>query len=790
MSVSRVVFVSRQLGADAGSDSGGVAPAPGDGIGARCVAQILNLAEIHEVTVITTSLNASVVEQLRQQAPNVDWLLVEEPEDETSAGFYNRFHHWSASVFARICELIDLEGPVDYIEFTDFQGTAMVTVQAKQTADPRFAATRIGVRLTNNSEIFHVLNGELPDDPQLLFLFDMERYSLAHADVVTHAAGEEIRGLYERFYAGRLAPSMVVEHVSPVRQSNSELPSPSDQPLRLLYIGRLQRIKGVDRLVEALAGSGLEGWELTIVGADTPTGSLATSMVATLEQLAGSDPRIKLRSRVPNEEIPGLIQAHDAVVIPSVWECHPNAGLEAFANNRPVLASPVGGCLAMVEDSVTGYIAQGNSARDFERVVERALANRDELMQMAKERAPLTRYRELADIERFRASIDRVIEVPIDRPAGTAPHPASVSVVIPYFALSGFVERTVSSVIAQGVEVEEILIVNDGSIAAEDAILTELAEDHRVEVLTTYQRGPSAARNFGIRQTSGEFVLLIDGDDTLQPEFLARAVLAMQSDPRIGYVSSWLRYVDAEGRPCGSPGGYFPLGNDAASLDHGVACSGGSTMLLRRSMILGLHFNEQNLGTEDTGFHRLLRQHGVFGHVIPEQLINYRVRAESGTATTRIPNSDRLARETAAQLRQEQLQWAQPPATAFSSGVANNRSDEQIEELTAVNARLQSALARAEAGEAEYRSPLLKDAREAADRAIAGGVATADELKSWIARESALAEEGEELEQRSRRVEGEIALISPRIGQRMESRGWKMTRPLRAPRALAHKLRR
>ena len=111
-------------------------------------------------------------------------------------------------------------------------------------------------------------------------------------------------------------------------------------------------------LVAALTGITAD-WGLTILGADTPTAPLGASLRETLRLQAADDPRIAFKESVAREEVPALMAAHDAVVLPSRWECWPYVALEAMSAGVPVIAPPVGGYTEMIVPGVTGERTAG-----------------------------------------------------------------------------------------------------------------------------------------------------------------------------------------------------------------------------------------------------------------------------------------------------------------------------------------------------------------------------------------------------------------------------------------------
>ena len=82
-------------------------------------------------------------------------------------------------------------------------------------------------------------------------------------------------------------------------------------------------------------------------------------------------------------------------------------------------------------------------------------------------------------------------------------------------------KRAVDSVLAQTFADFELLIVDDGSKEPFQEALREQAQrDDRIRLLRQEPSGVSAARNRGIREATGEFITLLDADDTLSPLFL------------------------------------------------------------------------------------------------------------------------------------------------------------------------------------------------------------------------------------------------------------------------------
>lgn len=109
----------------------------------------------------------------------------------------------------------------------------------------------------------------------------------------------------------------------------------------------------------------------------------------------------------------------------------------------------------------------------------------------------------------------------------------SVSVIIPAYQSSKTIRETLESVFAQHIPVAEIIVIDDGSTDGLDEAL--LPFESRIIVLKQKNLGAAAARNNGIRHSSGDIIAFLDADDIWLPEKLALQ-LPLFDNPRVGVV--------------------------------------------------------------------------------------------------------------------------------------------------------------------------------------------------------------------------------------------------------------
>jgi glycosyltransferase involved in cell wall biosynthesis len=234
-----------------------------------------------------------------------------------------------------------------------------------------------------------------------------------------------------------------------------------------------------------------------------------------------------------------------------------------------------------------------------------------------------------------------------------------VSVVVTYFELDEFVETAVASVFEQTYPRVEVLIVNDGSFRPEDEILSELASRYPLTVLTQPNAGPGAARNFGVRQSRGQHVFMLDADNMAAPSLVERCVEVLEERPEVAYVSCWLQFVDEGGEPLEpSPRGYQPVSNECGAVDRINIAGDAAAVVRRRVFDLGFWYSDEIATHDDWLLYRQLARVGLFGHVIPERLVLYRVRPTSLTVTIGDPRGhDRRVEDLEAAERERVVRW-------------------------------------------------------------------------------------------------------------------------------------
>lgn len=110
-----------------------------------------------------------------------------------------------------------------------------------------------------------------------------------------------------------------------------------------------------------------------------------------------------------------------------------------------------------------------------------------------------------------------------------------VSVLIPCYNAEKFIFSTVSSVLNQTYQDFEIIIVNDGCHDNTENIVKSF-NDSRIVYIYQENAGPSAARNKGIKNASGDYIAFLDADDFWYPEKLKKQMKVFDENPNINIV--------------------------------------------------------------------------------------------------------------------------------------------------------------------------------------------------------------------------------------------------------------
>jgi glycosyltransferase involved in cell wall biosynthesis len=580
----------------------------GGGIGRSVWATSRLLAEHAEVTVLTSERWRPQYEAMRRAGDprlptGVSFAFATEPTGDL-APYVSGLQAWSDRLLQRVAELYPDGGP-DLVEVADYQGEGFAMAHARRGQDPRIRRALLAVRLHTSAEICAELD-DLPDSLHLRVLRGIERFALANADVLLEPGGDVVVRYQGQYGADRLAPSLlcpppVSAEIMPEAKPD---PPPTKGPLRMLYLNRLERRKGIAPLLSAVRSLDSDQLHLTVVGGDTDTAPGGGSMREYAQELVDGDPRIAFSDRVAHGEVGGLIANHHVVVVPTAWETFSYVVREALSCNRPVLATPVGAIPDAVEPGHSGWLVRSGTTEDLRTGLEELLDRRDEVDRLIRDGLPRRAFEAKTNEGEVAVVYRDLATRQAEESHRSSPQIAAIVAAEPH---GPSVARTLRSLARLKPTPLEITVAATAAGVASDPVEITLAR--RVVATSDGAMGRVAAWLAGVEQSAGELLLLAPAGTELSPDFAARAGAALAAEPRFAYATAFV----AGGRePWHAPAGNFELPRD---IDFGA-----SVALIRRSALRDLLAANAQPIDEAELFAELGRR-GHFGVVLHEPLV-------------------------------------------------------------------------------------------------------------------------------------------------------------------------
>lgn len=203
-----------------------------------------------------------------------------------------------------------------------------------------------------------------------------------------------------------------------------------------------------------------------------------------------------------------------------------------------------------------------------------------------------------------------------------------VSVVMPIFNYGKMFHKAIESVFESDYPNIELIVVNDGS--TNEYVLNKIKSlglSNNVKIINQENKGQSAARNVGIRESNGEYILPLDSDDQILPEYISTCVSIISRDKKLSPVYCDTIHIGeisgVEVRPEWS----------LDRLKQGpfiVNCS----MFSKQSFLDVNGFDEDLKGWEDYDFWLRLAINGYVGKRIKKPLFIYFHHEKDGTIST------------------------------------------------------------------------------------------------------------------------------------------------------------
>lgn len=201
-----------------------------------------------------------------------------------------------------------------------------------------------------------------------------------------------------------------------------------------------------------------------------------------------------------------------------------------------------------------------------------------------------------------------------------------ISIIIPCYNDAEYIEQSVNSALDQDYENIEIIVVDDGSNERTKSILNSL-KPRISKLITQENKGAGAARNTGVSEARGEYILVLDSDDYFDSTFCSKAWEILDTQDEVKLVTCYAkRFKDDKIfdiiKP--KPGGL----REFLMYNHSL----GNALFRKKDFeISGGYDEEMDNGFEDWEFFIRLLKEGGRSAVILEPLFHYRQKKESNS---------------------------------------------------------------------------------------------------------------------------------------------------------------
>lgn len=213
-----------------------------------------------------------------------------------------------------------------------------------------------------------------------------------------------------------------------------------------------------------------------------------------------------------------------------------------------------------------------------------------------------------------------------------------VSVVIPYYNLPHTIDDSLNSLRGQTLKRFEVIIVNDGSPDPESQRKFRQLDTSGLKVTLIDQKnqGVAAARNRGLREADGKYLMCLDADDMLEPTYLEKAIIYLETHPEHDLFNCYMTMFGVEERE-ESKLEYDPL----ALLENNMIIT---AAVYRRDAWEQSGGYKSDIGYEDWEYWLSLAEKGYWGKTVPEALFRYRTAVQSRYIDDRMAHWDNMKR--------------------------------------------------------------------------------------------------------------------------------------------------
>lgn len=247
---------------------------------------------------------------------------------------------------------------------------------------------------------------------------------------------------------------------------------------------------------------------------------------------------VRVTGRLLRDDMRRLIHGA-SVYLATTKETGDIGSREALASGVPVVAFAHGAVQDIVKHGVNGVLVAPNDIDGLAEGIRYVLRNRDILSANARQLSAGYGWDSAA----------RKMAIVMEQTL-TDFNLYKVAVIIPHYNYGAYLKECLASVISNEVSFNvKVIIVDDASTDAESlAVLEEIERDYDEDWIEIFRMaensGVAAARNFGASQVQADYLVFLDADDRIAPNFLRTVVSALDADPRLGIAYTAIQTTD------------------------------------------------------------------------------------------------------------------------------------------------------------------------------------------------------------------------------------------------------
>jgi D-inositol-3-phosphate glycosyltransferase len=240
------------------------------------------------------------------------------------------------------------------------------------------------------------------------------------ADLLIASTADEAYDLMDLYGAERervavVPPGVDLSMFQPMDRADARREIGYGNGRLLLFVGRLERLKGVEVAIRALAllrDRRHDDVRLLILGEDSHEGDESEKdRLKAIASEVGVRDRVDFIGSVAHHELPYFYAAADVCVMPSYSESFGLVALEAQSCGCPVVASGVSGLRSVVRDEVSGYLIDGHDSAAYAERIGRVLEDRELAEQMGRRgRLLAQRFSWTRTADRLEVLFDALVE--------------------------------------------------------------------------------------------------------------------------------------------------------------------------------------------------------------------------------------------------------------------------------------------------------------------------------------------------------------------------------------------